>query len=203
MQHTGCPGNAAVKGKRTMTDKKLRKLRRHELLEILVEQGKQQEQIRQELELSRQQLEQRQLNIEESGSIADAAFRLNDVMGAAQRAADLYTENVKRVMDQQQQESERALSEAQTHAAQMVADAEKRVRAALDAANDQAARIIANARAEADRITAESQTDAQRILADAQIQRDTLLAEARKEAGLPDEAAAETKKRRGLFGRRG
>ena len=63
-----------------MTDKKLRKLRRHELLEILVEQGKQQERIQQELELSRQQLEQRQLNIEESGSIADAAFRLNDVM---------------------------------------------------------------------------------------------------------------------------
>ena len=184
-----------------MTDKQLSRLRRSELLEILLEQGREQERLQQELDAARQTVAQRELSIQESGSIADAAFRLNDVMGAAQRAADLYTENVKRNMDRQQQEADKALNDAQTYAAQISADADKRVHAALAAANEQAGRILANARAEADRITAEAEAAARRTLTDAGIQRDAILSGAWEQAGLTP-PAQDQKKRFGLFGRR-
>lgn len=185
-----------------MTNKELRKLRRTELLEILIAQGKEQDRLKQQLEATEETLRGRELAIEESGSLADAAIRLNDVMGAAQRAVDLYTENVKRVMDQQQQESDKALSDAQAHAAQLVSDAEKRVRTMMESANDQVARILQNARAEAERITAEANAAAEQTRADARIEYDAIIAGARQEAGLPTAEAEEPKKRRGLFGRR-
>lgn len=184
-----------------MTDKQLSKLRRAELLEILVEQGREQERLQKELETARQVVAQRELSIREAGSIADAAFRLNDVMGAAQRAADLYTENIKRNMDRQQQEADKALSDAQSYAAQISADADKRVHTALEAAADQAERIVANAKAEAERIAAEAEASARRLLTEAGIQRDAILSGAWQEAGLTP-PLKEGKKRFGLFGRR-
>lgn len=184
-----------------MTDKQLSRLRRSELLEILLEQGREQERLQQELDTARQAVSQRELSIQESGSIADAAFRLNDVMGAAQRAADLYMENVRRNMDRQQQEADKALGDAQTRAAQISAEADKRMHQTLEAAGEQAARILANARAEAERITAEAEAAARQLLTEAGIQRDTILAGAWQEAGLTP-PPKEQKKRRGLFGRR-
>lgn len=184
-----------------MTDKQLSRLRRSELLEILLEQGREQERLQQELDTALQTVARRELSIQEAGSIADAAFRLNDVMGAAQRAADLYMENVKRNMDRQQQESDKALSDAQTYAAQISADADKRVHATLEAAGEQAGRILANARAEAQRITAEAEAAARQTLTDAGIQRDAILSGAWEQAGLTP-PAQDKKKRFGLFGRR-
>lgn len=184
-----------------MTNKELSKLRRTELLEILIAQGKEQERLQQELTAAQEAVKARELAIGESGSIAEASLRLNDVVGAAQRAADLYTENVKRVMDQQQQESDRVLADAQSRSAQLLADADKRVRSMLDAANEQVARILQNARTEADRIAAEAASAAEQTLANARIEGETILQNARTEAGLPA-AEEQPKKRRGLFGRR-
>lgn len=185
-----------------MTNKELSRLRRSELLEILIAQGKEQERLSQQLSQTEEALRGRELAIEESGSLADAAVRLSDVMGAAQRAADLYTENVRRVLDQQQQESDKALSDAKAYAGQLVADAEKRVRSMLDTANDQAARILQNARTEAENITAQALAQAEQTRADAQIESEAILAAARQQAGMPAADAEEPKKRRGLFGRR-
>lgn len=184
-----------------MTNKELSKLRRSELLEILIAQGKEQERLQQQLQQSEEALRGRQVAIEEAGSIADAAVRLNDVMGAAQRAVDLYTENVKRVMDQQQQESDKALADARAYAAQMVSEAEKRVRSMLTAAEAKAAQIQQNALSEADGILAEANAAAEQIRAGARGEVDALLADARLQAGIPT-AEEEPKKRRGLFGRR-
>lgn len=45
----------------------------------------------------RQQLAQKELNIQEAGSLAEAAMRLADVFNAAQEAADIYLLNVRRM----------------------------------------------------------------------------------------------------------
>ncbi|MCQ2514913.1 MAG: DNA repair protein [Ruminococcus sp.] len=78
-----------------MTDKELRKLSRAELLKLLVAQGRELEQLKTELDDAKQQLANRQIVIENSGSIAEAALKLNEVFEAAQKAADLYVENIK------------------------------------------------------------------------------------------------------------
>ena len=77
-----------------MTEKEVRKLSRLQLLEILVEQANEIEQLKAELKETKEQLADRKIVIEQSGSLAEAALRLNGVFEAAQRAADQYLENI-------------------------------------------------------------------------------------------------------------
>ena len=78
-----------------MTDKELRKLKRIEILELLLEQSKENERLRAEIEDMKKKLEDREIAIKESGSIAEAALKLNGIFEAAQKAADQYIENLK------------------------------------------------------------------------------------------------------------
>ena len=78
-----------------MTDKELRKLRRGELLEMLLEQTRENERLKKQIADLQTQLESREITLKRSGSIAEAALKLNDVFEAAQKAADQYLENVR------------------------------------------------------------------------------------------------------------
>ena len=80
-----------------MTDKALRRLSRRELVELLLAQSKEVERLRAELEQTEQQLKSRQILLREAGSIAEASLRLNEVFESAQKAADQYLLNVKRL----------------------------------------------------------------------------------------------------------
>lgn len=82
-----------------MTDKQLKKLKRPALLEILVAQNKENDALREEIASLKQQLEERNMQIERAGSIAEAALSINEVFAKAQEAAELYLENVKRMAD--------------------------------------------------------------------------------------------------------
>ena len=62
------------------------------------------EQLQEENEQLRAQLEQRQIRIDNAGSLAEAAVRLNSVMETAQAAADQYLLNI-RAMEQAQKEA--------------------------------------------------------------------------------------------------
>ena len=79
-----------------MTDKELRRLSRMELIQLLLEQARELERVQQELAEARQAVNDRQIQISMAGSIAEASLQINQVMEAAQRAADQYVENVKR-----------------------------------------------------------------------------------------------------------
>lgn len=79
-----------------MTDKELRKLRRVELLEILVSLSEENEQLRKENEELRETIARREICIEQSGSIAEASLKLSGIFESAQKAADLYLENIRR-----------------------------------------------------------------------------------------------------------
>ncbi len=80
-----------------MTDKTLRRLSRRELVELLLAQSKEVEQLRAELAQAEQKLKSRQILLREAGSIAEASLRLNEVFESAQKAADQYLLNVKRL----------------------------------------------------------------------------------------------------------
>lgn len=82
-----------------MTEKEMRRLSRAELLELLVMQINLNKTLKAELENAKEQLENRRVQLEEAGSIAEASLRLNDVFQAAQNAADQYLENIKRMQD--------------------------------------------------------------------------------------------------------
>jgi transposase-like protein len=83
-----------------MTDKELRKLKKTELLEMLLKMRRENDSLRQELEEAKQKLEDRTILTEKAGSIAEAALQLNKVFETAQMAADQYLMNVKRLSDE-------------------------------------------------------------------------------------------------------
>ena len=72
-----------------MTEKELMKLKRSELLEIMLAQSKEIDSLREQLAEANARLEDRNIAIEESGSIAEASLRLTKVFEEAQKAADL------------------------------------------------------------------------------------------------------------------
>lgn len=78
-----------------MTAKELKRLRRSDLLEMLLDLSKENQALRQELAKARQQLQDRTIRIQESGSLAEAVLRLNGVFEAAQAACQQYEENLR------------------------------------------------------------------------------------------------------------
>ncbi|MBQ6492584.1 MAG: hypothetical protein IJI92_01780 [Erysipelotrichaceae bacterium] len=80
-----------------MKDKSLSKLSRIELLNILYEQQKRIEELEKENSELNQKLEDKQLKLKNIGSIADASLSLTKIFEEAQRAADLYLYNVKKI----------------------------------------------------------------------------------------------------------
>ena len=77
-----------------MTEKELKRLNRRELLEMLVIQSKKIDRMQAEIEELQNELAKREFQISESGSIAEASIKINNVFADAQTAADQYLENV-------------------------------------------------------------------------------------------------------------
>ncbi len=88
-----------------MTEKELRRLSRAELLEMLLAQTEENRQLKRELKEARDALSNRQIAIEESGTMAEAALKLNGVFEAADRAVQQYLENIERVMRERREGS--------------------------------------------------------------------------------------------------
>ena len=79
-----------------MTEKELLSLKKSELLEIMLAQSREIDSLREQLAEANARLEERRIAIEESGSIAEASLKLTKIFEEAQKAADLYVENMKR-----------------------------------------------------------------------------------------------------------
>ncbi len=84
-----------------MTDQELRKLSRADLLELLLEQSRENEKLREELKQTQEKLASRKIEIDNAGSIAEAALKLNGVFEAAQQAAEQYLENIRQLAEEQ------------------------------------------------------------------------------------------------------
>ncbi len=97
-----------------MTEKEFRKLSRAQYLEMMVEQGREIKRLKEELELAREEIKEKEIKIQKAGSIAEAALSLNDVFGSAQRAADQYLESIrmqKEAYDEKVQATEKVILE--------------------------------------------------------------------------------------------
>jgi glutathione S-transferase len=78
-----------------MTEKELRRLRRSELLELLLDQAQELEKTQAELAEAQEQLKQREILLSNAGSIAEAALQLNHVFEAAQSAGEQYIDSLR------------------------------------------------------------------------------------------------------------
>ena len=103
-----------------MTEKELRRLRRTELLELLVEQGRVVEQLQKEVTALRAEAAERRINIEKSGSIAEASLNLTNIFKEAEEACRLYQENIERRSGEQDRINAAREEESKKRAEQLV-----------------------------------------------------------------------------------
>ena len=111
-----------------MTDRELQKLKRVELLQLLVEQSRELDALRQELAQARRELETRELRLREAGSIAEASMQLNGVFEAAQRAADQYLESIRYQSEHMEKKCAAMEEAARLRCDQMLKEAEESLR---------------------------------------------------------------------------
>lgn len=106
-----------------MTDKELRRMNRGELLQMLITQVEENKMLQEKLEQTETALKDRQITIEQSGSLAEVALSLNGVFQATDAAAKQYLENIKRMSSQQEGVCRDMQAEAEKKAAATVQEA--------------------------------------------------------------------------------
>lgn len=109
-----------------MTDKELRRLNRAELLQLLVEKSRQNDELQEQLRQANEKLSSRQILLENAGSIAEASIQLNGVFSAAQQAADEYLENIRTLSGRQQSICQRQEQQSKERCEKMLSETQQR-----------------------------------------------------------------------------
>lgn len=118
-----------------MSVKDLKRLRRSDLLEMLLDLTRENDALREEVQVLREQLESRKIAIRNSGSLAEAAMQLNGIFEAAQAACQQYTENIrdrsenvelycKQMEEQTRKRCEKMIAEAKAEARRYAQEAQ-------------------------------------------------------------------------------
>jgi len=87
--------------------KNLRKMSRKDLIEILLMMSKENDALKEELKEKSEIIEERKIIATKTGTIAAASLKINKVFETAQKAADEYLENVKKLEKQYKLECKR------------------------------------------------------------------------------------------------
>ena len=107
-----------------MTDKELKRLRRSDLLEMLLALSKENAQLRNQLEQTRRQLDDRILTVSEAGNLSDAVLQLNGVFDATHKACAQYEENIRARCEEMEQDTQKKcdtlITAAKKHAARIL-----------------------------------------------------------------------------------
>ena len=77
-----------------MTEKELRKLKRRDMLEIMLAQSREIDRLRGELAEAEKKLADRDLKVEKCGDLAEAALAVTGIFEEARKAAEIYLHNV-------------------------------------------------------------------------------------------------------------
>ena len=126
-----------------MTEKELHKLRREDLLDMLIRQSEDYARLTDELTKAKEELAKRALAMENAGTLADAAFQLNGVYHAADDACSQYVESIRQMHEQQLKIQEECLRQK--------VQSEEYCRRMEETTREQCRVMLETARAEADR----------------------------------------------------
>ena len=151
-----------------MTDKEFKRLSRAQLIDIIYQLQLQVDKLTEQKQKLDEALADKHIRISSAGSIADAALEINGCFRSAQKAAEQYLNEIKKLRDTTEADRRKILAQAEDEAAQIRAGAK-----------NEAAQILAAAKKEAEEIL----TSAQRAKSDYESAIDAIL----KEYGESDE----------------
>lgn len=115
--------------------KELKSLKRSELIEIIYQLKKSEQELQKENEALRKSLESKRISLANAGSIADAALALTDIFTTAQESADVYLAEIVQRKAELKRDYDLIIDEANSKADEIVRKA-----------NEQREKIISEAR---------------------------------------------------------
>ncbi|MBQ1270025.1 MAG: hypothetical protein IIW34_08035 [Clostridia bacterium] len=128
-----------------ITEMELKKLGRGDLLELLLTQGKENEELRFKLKAAEDKLASREVAVREAGSLAEAVAMINGLMESAQKTADYYLDNIKMRAESHESLIAKLESESMQKADTLVKDAEEKCAAMIKDAEEKAAVMVREA----------------------------------------------------------
>ena len=106
-----------------MLDKELKKLSRRELVDIIYQMKKNEEQLLEQIAVLEENLHDKRIRIEEAGSIAEAAAEITNVFSVAQTTADLYLQEIACMKEKNEKDCAKIIDEAKQEARRILSDA--------------------------------------------------------------------------------
>ena len=100
-----------------MLSKELKKLSRRELVDVIYQLKKNEEQLLEEVEVLKQQLEDKRIGLSVAGSIAEAAVGMTNIFSTAQMTADLYLNEISRLKSETEKFCTKRVLEAENQIA--------------------------------------------------------------------------------------
>ena len=101
-------------------------LSKTELLELLIEESEKNERLEEELSQAKAKLSSREIQIENAGSIAEAALALSGIFDAAEDACAQYIENIQRLKSEQEKINADLEADSKKRAEQIISEATQR-----------------------------------------------------------------------------
>jgi cell division septum initiation protein DivIVA len=108
-----------------LIEKELKKFSRRELVDVIYQLKKNEEQLQKEVTSLREELEDKRIKLSNAGSIADAASSITNVFSAAQKTADLYLNEISCMKEEMEKERDKIIEEAEKKALEILREAEK------------------------------------------------------------------------------
>jgi vacuolar-type H+-ATPase subunit H len=108
-----------------MISKELRKLNRRELVDVIYQLKKNEEQLQERISTLETELENRRINLSVAGSIAEATTDITGIFSVAQATADLYLREIASMRDEAQKEAEKMIEEAEKKVEAIMADGKR------------------------------------------------------------------------------
>ena len=105
-----------------MVSNELRKLNRRELIDIIYQMKKNEQQMQEQIAALQAELEEKRIRLSQAGSIAEAALAVTNVFSAAQEAADLYLQEISSMKAETERECKKILEQARKAAAKSGSD---------------------------------------------------------------------------------
>ena len=115
-----------------MVSKELKRLSRRELVDIIYQLKKNEQELQDQIASLQESLQERRIRMSVAGSIAEAATDITNIFAAAQRTADLYLQEISCMKQDAQLECSKMVEDAKDQVVQILSDGEKQY-AALNA----------------------------------------------------------------------
>lgn len=108
-----------------MISKELKKLNRRELIDVIYQLKKNEEQMREQIAALEAELQDRRIHLSVAGSIAEAATDITGIFSVAQSAADLYLREISSMKEDAEKECEKMVEEAKKKVATVMEDGQR------------------------------------------------------------------------------